>query len=259
MYQLLVRLSVTRECSWDQMYHRKIRGRFGQTLKRAGINRYQDSSQAPFTFSDLYPVDDEYPVDTLESGDDVRVLVASTDVDVLKAIAEGLQERVEVTAGSMMFEARAATPLETDVGEVGDCGTITTASGVVVTLEDGPERAAPPTYWGDRDHTPEQFKSAFHDNVSRVLSHETDVATPDMRLFDEYSHRKSYVVDVDVTPRTEISLLASKWDLHYEIRDERHQRQLNALLGTGAGARRSYGFGALQTRHDGSSSLEVGE
>jgi len=250
MYQLLIRLEVRHECAWESMYHRKIRGRLGQALQRAGIERYRDTSQSPFVFSDLMP-DDQAPGSDLKAGSVVRLLVGAKRMDVLEAIATDFQDRPEVTAGAMVFDARAAKPLETDVGDVGSTGTLTTASGIIPVVDNpGPDETGAPTYWSERDHCQEAFKKALHQSISGILAEETEVEAPSMRLFDGYDHIKTYGVEVDVTASQTITVVASKWNLRYEVRDESHREALNTLLGTGVGSTRSYGFGMLQTRDD---------
>lgn len=253
MYQLLLRLQATRDCAWERQYHRKIRGRLGQTLRRAGIDEHRETQRPPFAFSDLVPVsDDQHSGMALNEGDAVHLLVASPRMDIMEAIADGLQREPELTAGSMVFETRAAKPLETGVGAPGSAGVLTTASGVVVTVEQPREtdHGAAPTYWSDRDHSSERFKTALHRTAGHVLEHEAGLERPALRLFDEYEHRKTYGVRVEVTPAETITLIASKWDLHYEVRDDAHRAALNELLARGVGAKRSYGFGMLQTRDD---------
>jgi CRISPR-associated endoribonuclease Cas6 len=253
MYQLLLRLEADRECAWERQYHRNIRGRLGQTLKRAGIDDYRETNRPPFTFSDLMPAqDDQHPGATLAEGDRVHLLVAAPRLDVMEAIAGGLQRDPELTAGAMVFEIRAAKPLETGVGAPGSEGVLTTMSGVVATVKQPAEsdHGTAPTYWSDRDHSPEAFKMALHRTAGHVLEHEAGLDRPELRLFDGYEHRKTYGVKVDVTPAETITLIASKWDLHYHVRDEAHREALNELLARGVGARRSYGFGMLQPRDD---------
>jgi CRISPR/Cas system endoribonuclease Cas6 (RAMP superfamily) len=152
----------------------------------------------------------------------------------------------------MVFETRAAKPLETGVGDPGSAGVLTTTSGVVVTVEQPSENdhGATPTYWSHREHSPEAFKTALHRTAGHVLEHEAGLERPSLRLFDEYGHRKTYGVRVDVTPAETITLIASKWDLRYEVRDDAHRAALNELLARGVGAKRSYGFGMLQIRAD---------
>jgi CRISPR-associated endoribonuclease Cas6 len=252
MYQLLLRLQATRDCAWERQYHRKIRGRLGQALQRAGIERYQSSNTAPFTFSDLMPAGDISPGSDLEAGDRVHLLVAASARDVYEAIATDLRQHPELTAGSMTFETRAAKPLQTGAGTVGDSGTLITASGVVVAVESAASNDGdgPSTYWTDRDHSEEAFKTALHRNVRQVIDHETDQKPPEMRLFDAHDHQKTYGVKLEVTPGNHITLIASKWHLGYEVRDERHRAHLNAVLGHGVGMKRSYGFGLLQRLDD---------
>jgi len=253
MYQLLLRLEADRDCAWEREYHRRIRGRLGQTLKRAGIDDYRETQRPPFAFSDLMPLgDDKQPGRPLNEGDAVHLLIATPRTDIMKAIAGDLQRDPELTAGSMVFETRAAKPLKTDVGEPGSEGALTTGSGIIVALNDGDTKGehSQPEYWSEREHSVHEFKAALSTAIDRVLDHETGDTDTLRPYFSDYQHLKTYSSKLRVTTEQTLTVVASKWDLHYHVRDDDHREALNALLGTGVGRRRSYGFGMLQTRDD---------
>lgn len=253
MYQLLLRLEADRDCAWERQYHRRIRGRLGQTLKRAGIDDYRETQRPPFSFSDLMPLgDDKQPGRPLDEGDAVHLLIATPRTDIMKAIAGDLQREPELTAGSMVFETRAAKPLKTDVGAPGSEGVLTTASGIIVGVDeaDASDEHDTPEYWTERKHSVHEFKTALSGTIDRVLDHETADTDALRPYFSDYNHLKTYSSKIRVTPEQTLTVVASKWDLHYHVRDEGHREALNSLLGTGVGRRRSYGFGMLQTRDD---------
>lgn len=193
---------------------------------------------------------DTNPGETLTEGDELQLLIGSSELGVLEAIASDLQRNPELTAGSLVLEARAAKPLETGVGDVGSTGTITTASGVVVASEP-PEDSEHDSqqYWSDRRHDTGTFRSWFTDAAERVLEHES-TAQPAGELFDSYEFIKTYPVTLDVSIDYTETLIASKWDFEYKVRSEQHREALNTLLRHGVGQRRGYGFGMLQTRSD---------
>lgn len=246
MHQLLLRLQVERDCAWERRYHRKIRGRLMQCLSDTTYESFDNSKSTPFTFSDPMPYRDE-----CSAGDEIHLMVAAADDEILKQIATDLQRDNTMTAGAFVFDVRAATPIPADAGEPGTQGTITTASGIVATVT--PDHASDrPTdeYWTERDHDIAAFRQSITDATSRLVEHETDLATFDTDPFDDYRHRKTYAVDVEVTPKNDLTVLASKWDLGYEVRTEHHQQVLNTVLSHGIGSKRSYGFGLLQTADD---------
>jgi len=252
MYQLLLRLEADRECAWEPQYHRRIRGRLGQALKRAGIDDYRETERPPFSFSDLLVCrDDKHPGMALSEGDAVHLLIATPRLDIMEAIAGDLQREPELTAGSMVFETRAAKPLETDVGEPGSSGTLTTASGIIVGVSEddaADDEYDAPEYWTERKHSTHEFKTALSETIDRLLEHETANTDALRPYFSDYQHLKTYSSKLRVTREQTITVVASKWDLEYHVRDAAHREALNALLGTGVGRRRSYGFGMLQTR-----------
>lgn len=254
MYQLLLRLEATRDCAWEREYHRRVRGRLAQALEQAGIDAFHDhETRPPFAFSDFYPVRDGlHPGMDLSEGDHVHLLVGTPSVDAMEAVAGDLQTDPEITVGSMVFEARAAKPIATDVGAVGASGTLTTASGIVLGVVEDRRTTDTDTveYWTDRTHSTEDFRASLESHADRLLGHETGVEAVDGALFETVEHLKTYSTRLRVTPEESITLTASKWDLNYTVRDEDHREALNALLGLGVGRRRSYGFGMLQTRDD---------
>jgi len=257
MYQLLLRLAAARDCAWENQYHRRVRGRLAQTLKRAGIDDYCDTQRPPFAFSDLMPIeDDQHPGMALSESDGVHLVIATPRLDVMEAIAGDLQQHPELTAGSMVFAARAAKPLKTDVGATGSEGVLTTSSGIILSVGESDEYDAP-EYWTEREHTVHDFKTALSETIDRVLEHETADTESLRPYFSDYQHLKTYSSKLRVRPEETLTVVASKWDLSYHVRDEEHREALNALLGTGVGRRRSYGFGMLQTRDDAEEQREV--
>ncbi len=240
MYQLLLRLRVQRDCAWESRYHRKIRGRLTQALDGTEYDSLHGSQRAGFTFSEPMPYADEFT-----AGDDLHLVVSAPETGILKTIAQDLQADPEMTAGSFLFDVRAATPIPVDVGPPGESGTITTSSGAIVTVDRAGSRG-PPEYWTDRDHTVETFKTNLQQSVQRLIEHETQLDPPARPVFEEFHHRKTFGAEVEVTPANTITVVASKWDFGFEVRDSHHRKVLNALLGRGIGSKRSYGFGMLQ-------------
>lgn len=242
MHQLLLRLRVQRDCAWERRYHRKIRGRLDQAIHGTHFDELHESDAAAFTFSDPMPFQPE-----VEEGEDLNLVVAAPHDGILRAIADDLQDDPSLTAGSFVFEVRAATPVPVELGDVGDEGTLRTSSGACVTVDPDPDDSSTPTYWTERDHTTQVFRQSLLATTQRIIEHETSLDPPAEDPFDDYHHRKTYAVDVEVVPGQDVTIVASKWDLGYQIRDEQHKELLEALLGTGIGARRAYGFGMLQT------------
>lgn len=248
-HQLLVRLRARRDCDWERNFHRKLKGRFDSALRHSGHDHLHDSDHAAYTFSDPMP-DDGPPGQPLDAGDEVHLLVSSADVGVLEALANSLAADAEVTAGSFVFDARAARPIPVDVGPPGNSGTIETASGVVCTLRSSDETdTGTPEYWTSRDHDVAAFADAIRESARGILAREADLELrPDDALFDDYHHIKQYGVDVEVTPKNHITVVPSKWHFGFEVHSERHRDLLNAVLATGLGGKRAYGFGCIQVK-----------
>jgi|GEM_PF-267941 CRISPR-associated endoribonuclease Cas6 len=241
--QLLIRLRASQDCAFERQYHRKIRGRLAQCLDGTNYDE-RDSDASPFAFSDPMPYQSTY-----DAGDEVHLLVSSRRVGALKSIVAGLSNDPRLTAGSMVFDVRAATPVPLDVGPPGESGTITTSSGALVTIDTGEEGEYDSgTYWSNRNHSEPDFQRSLDQSVARQCRYEhgLEPLPDDERLFDEHHHRKTFAVDVEVTPKNHLTVIASKFDFGFEVRDEHHRRVLNATIAAGIGSKRSYGFGCLQ-------------
>lgn len=241
MHQLVLRLRAERDCAWERQYHRKIRGRFDQALEGSAFDGVHDTKRAAFTFGEPTPYASE-----IGAGESLGLIVAAPDADILRAIADDLRDDPTLTAGAFVFEVRAADPVEVDVGPPGTVGSLTTASGAVLTVEpDHETNDGIPTYWTDRKHDVETFRENLIQTVDRLIRKETDGEPLEADPFDRYEHRKTYAADITVTPQQQLTLIASKWDLDYEVRDDHHRRVLNTMLTHGIGSKRAYGFGCL--------------
>lgn len=240
---LLLRLQVRRDCAWEQRYHRKVRGRLTQALQGSQFADLHDSNRAAFTFSDPMPYSHE-----LNAGDELHLVVASPWAGVLRVIANDLADDPSLTAGSMLFDVRAAKPIEQDVGPPGTTGALTASSGLCIAVcdEDKVGNCETAEFWNDRHHDTDAFRRALHQAVSNVFEHETDLDSPDAPLFERYSHRKTYAVEIDVRPDQALTVVCSKWDFGYTVDDADHREHLNRLLTHGVGNYRPFGFGLLQ-------------
>lgn len=230
----LLRLRTTRDCAWEDRYHRKLRGRFSRALQDSPHDQLHDAEHtSPFTFSEPMPYAHEFG-----RGDEVYLLLASQHDGVLKTIVEDLQARPKLLAGSFQFEVRQATPIVPDVGAPGASGTITSSSGIIMTLPNDGDHKTDKVFWGD-ENTKREFIAALNLNIC-----DDETAA----VFDSYEHSKTYALEVDVTPTYSLTVIASKWDFAYTVRDEKHRETLNRALRSGVGSKRSFGFGCLQTR-----------
>lgn len=243
---LLCRFETTRQCAYEQRYHRKLRGRFDRALKGTEADRHDDPV-ANFTFSELMPFQNEY-----DAGDELHLVVASPDERVLQIIAKDLQRTPECNVGSMTLTTRAATPIKRDVGEPGSTGWLTTASGALITVERGAAATtADRDFWTEREHDEARYRDAFRESAMHSAGQVgVDPLSNDEPLFADWKHNKTYAVEIDVTPRQSLTVIPSKWDYRYKVQSEQHRRVLNALLATGVGWKRAYGFGCLQPRRD---------
>ena len=208
-------------------------------------------------FDDLHDSDERtglcfsnpYPWGDMDAGDERHVLVSSPREGPLTEIAAEWLEAGDLNIGEMPFRVTGMRDLYTDVGEPGSRGRIRTETGVYAVLPpqydetDGDYE----TYWRPED-SPEPFQRYVEDQLQRdheqfapgYLPGPADVAAP---LFDEWDFQKTFAIPLSVTTETTLTVVLSKWEFGYEVRDDDHRRHLNLALDTGIGGRNGYGLG----------------
>jgi len=261
--RLVLQLEATADCAFDPDFNYKFMGRVYQALNDTNLDNVHDSdAPAPFTFSNPRPHGD------LEAGDERQLIVSSPHGrDLYDLLITDLSADPELNLGHMCFRVTDAHTVEISVGPPGSTGTIRTPTGVFQRLShDVCERhdIDPPTeeeslYWSPQDHPPLALLEQLRRNLGEKLRayHPDTIPNPDPtedRLFTSYDLRDAGAMQKTVTTNQTITLLYSKWEFDYEVRDEQHRRWLNTLLGCGIGARCGLGFGYChitdQTVHD---------
>ena len=80
--RLLIRLRARADAVYDNAYHHKLRGRLWKGLRGTEHDELHDAERPiGLSFSNVFPWGD------VEEGDERTVLVASTDQDLLAAVA----------------------------------------------------------------------------------------------------------------------------------------------------------------------------
>lgn len=252
--RILAHLSARADAAYDHAYHHKLRGRIWRALEGTEYDDQHGNGEPPgFSYSNIFPWGE------MGEGDDRHLLVASPEESLLAHVAEGLKTDRELNVGEMAFHVDDVTALDVDVGEPGTSGTIETATGVLVRLQErhrqeyGIEEDADygdtATFWRP-EHSMEPFFDAIEDNaqykhdlfVPEYLPGPTDV---EGALFDGYELIKTYALPLTVTQGVERDVVLSKWEFDYTVRDDDHRRHLNLLLDCGIGGRNGLGLGFI--------------
>lgn len=244
--RVLIDLEAEMDAAYDTEYHGKLRGRIWEALRDTPYDEHGADTPG-FTFSNPFPWGD------IEEGDELKLLVASPREEQLAYITADFLENPEVYAGSMPFGVTDARPLDPDVGPPGTEGVLETATGVYAVTPpqylDDPDEHDDETFW-----RPEHGMEAFFDHIETQLQRNHDRFMPssylgpgevDEPLFEEYEMIKKYWLDVQLSGGTEWTVLVSKWEFPYRVRDDRHRRHLNLALDVGIGRRTPLGFGFL--------------
>lgn len=247
--RILIRMRARADTTYDNAYHHNLRGRIGRALETTEFDElHSTSGQTRLVYSNPFP---PYPAD---EGDERMVLIASPYEEVLAVIAADLLEKPEWNIGEMPFEVTGISDVYPDVGEPGTAGTLDTASGVCIRLNDeqcseyGIEpHSSGKTYW-----RPEHSLGVFEEQIEQNLAYKHELHYPEYlpgpeetegSLFERFEMTKDYWLPVTVTRGTEITMYVTKWHLNYRVRDEHHRRHLNLALDCGIGERNELGFG----------------
>lgn len=254
--RLLIRLRAEADSEYDDTYHRGLAGRIWRALDDESFDDLHDRSE-PTGLSFSNP----FPVGPIEEGDQLNVLVAAADDDVLRAIGADLVENREFNVREMAFTVEEISGITPDVGEPGTEGVLETATGLVVRIPhwkfdeygiDAPSDAA--EFWKP-EHTLEPLTEQLENNLDRkhglfcedYLPGPSDVEGD---LFQSYEHIKTYALPVTVTEGVTETHVLSKFRFGYRVRDDDHRRHLNLALDTGLAERNSLGFGFVNVRED---------
>lgn len=182
------------------------------------------------------------------------VLIASPHEEALVAIAADLLENPEWNVGEMPFEVSEITDVYPNVGEPGTTGTLDTATGVCIRLNDQQcaEYGIEPHDSGKTFWRPEHSLGVFEEQIEQNLAYKHRLHYPenlpsptetDGKLFESVTMTKDYWLPVTVTEGVTRTHYVTKWHLNYRVRNEHHRRHLNLALDCGIGERNELGFG----------------
>ena len=248
--RILARINARTDTVYDNAYHHKLRGRLWRALDGTEYDERHESGEPPgFAYSNPFPPGD------MEEGDERKLLVSSTEEELLAIVARDLLDERELNVGEMPFRVERVTSLAPDVGEPGTTGVIETGTGLLVRIPpwrceeygiDEPEGDSA-VFWRP-EHTMEPLVNQLEANLDKkhglfgpdYLPGPSDV---DGDLFDSYELIKTFSIPVTVTEGQTMTYVLSKWKFGYTVRDDHHRRHLNLALDCGLGERNSLGLG----------------
>lgn len=253
-----MRIMVTMTATADMVYRHagwqsKLRGRVWRALRDTAYDDRHDDNEPPgFAISNPFPPQD------MQEGDERKLLIASPDDQLLAYVAADLLADRDLPLGDMKFRVDDVRPLAPDVGEPGTTGTIETSTGLFVRIP--PERCDEygieyhgsgdsAVYWkASANHPIEPLRKQLVANLDRkhrlyMPDYLRGPSDADGQLFDEYELQKEFAMPIEVATSEELTVVLTKWEFGYEVRDDDHRRHLNLALDCGLGERNSLGFG----------------
>lgn len=254
------RIDASHSTEWGH----KFRGRIWDALADTDYQPRHDFD-GPSGFVTSCPL----PFGDVEEGEVRTIMVASPYDGMLDAIEANLEMIPRLTIGEWELDVLDINRAAPDVGAVGTRGVLETVTGVLVTIT--PERR--PEYGIDRHLTEaqrtsgegtfwrrrfgmESFVTPIENNLDRKhrlfkpghLPGPSDVSG---QLFDSLTCIKDFATPMTLTEGVEHTLVMSKWDFGYEVRDTDHRRHLNLILDCGLGERNTLGLGFANLVTDG--------
>jgi len=249
--RLLIDAEARADTAYDNAYHHKLRGRVWRALEGTEYGEsHGDGDPGRFCYSNPFPPRD------MREGDERTILVSAPEEELLAAVAGDLKDDPELNVGEMPFRVTDLDVIAPDAGEPGTKGTIETGTGVLVRIP--PRRFE--EYGIDEDPDgdtaafwrPEYSMAPFRRQLVNNLDRKHDHHCPDhlpgpsefeAPLFDSYELLKTFAIPLTVTQGETRTVVLSKWELGYEVRDDDHRRHLNLALDTGIGERNGLGLG----------------
>lgn len=243
--------------SYDNTYHHKYRGRVWRALKDTEYEKLHDQPvPLGLCFSNPYPGEDvDDPWGVIEEGETRHLIISAVEEELLAHVAQDLLENRELNIGEMPFYVEDVQPVDSDVGEPGTSGVITTHTGVCVRFSPGEcEEYGIDTRFDDTDTywQPEHTMRPFIDAITSNLQYKHERFGPDYvpgpletdhDLFQGYERIKNFAIPVTVTTGVTTEMVLSKWNFTYTVQSDTHRKHLNLLMDTGVGERNGFGLG----------------
>lgn len=261
--EIQLTLRATADASYRSDYHNKLRGRYWRALTGERYDQiHEGSSSVGLAFSNIYPPRD------IEEGDRRYARVASPDPAVLDDIVAHFGMNREFDIGTMRFRVEEISGEQLDVGETGATGTLETVTGFMcgmtreVAKEYGldtseitngesetrlfwrPEHGMAPIY-GSIQHSLDLSHDRFGNDRYRSP---LEVDEPLFASVEPIKNDITYAIKFQPVEDETLTVILSKWELGYRVRDPEHRYHLNLALDCGIGQRREYGFGFLNLR-----------
>lgn len=256
-------LRASADAEYTAAYHR-LRGRIWRALEDAGGYEgvHETDRGVGFAFSNIFPWG------PIEEDDHRYLRIASPRREVLDDLIEHFGHNRTFNVGQMRFEVDEITGHAPQVGEPGSTGRLDTGTGVFCALskqlakEHGLDTSKIETgesetkmYWRP-EHGMEPLQATIKRSLQRTHEHHGDQyydgpVEVDEPLFQEIEPIKDDILyPVQFQPATAVNrtVLLSKWNLGYRVRDETHRYHLNLALDAGIGQRREHGFGFVNLR-----------
>lgn len=258
-------LDALADAAYDSTAHHKIRGRIWRGLENSEEydSVHNTSHGVGFAFSNVFPWGE------ISEGDRRYIRIASPRRDVLDDLIAHFSRDRMFEVGQMRFEIADITGHAPEVGEPGSTGRLDTGTGVYCALSreqaekhdlDTTEIEA-----GDSETKmfwrPEHGMEPLQETIKRSLqrTHERfgdeyydgpmDVDEPLFTEIEPIKDDVTYVIRFQPATAVDRTVILSKWEFGYRVRDDTHRYHLNLALDAGIGQRREHGFGFLNL-HD---------
>jgi len=251
--RLLIQAEARADTAYDSAYHHKLRGRMWRALEGTEYGEsHGDGDPGRFCYSNPIPPHD------MREGDERTILVSSPREELLAEVASDLKDEPELNVGEMPFRVTDLDVLTPDVGEPGTRGTLETGTGVLVRIpprkfeaygiDEDPEGDTA-AFWRPA-YSMAPLRTQLRNNLDRkhglhCPDHLPGPSQFEEPLFDSYELIKTFAIPLTVTQGETRTVVLSKWELGYEVRDDHHRRHLNLALDTGIGERNGLGLGFM--------------
>ncbi|OAQ51095.1 hypothetical protein HTG_19160 [Natrinema mahii] len=252
------------DAAYDTAAHHKIRGRIWRALENTDeyAETHDTRHGVGFSFSNIFPWG------PIEEGDRRYIRIASPRRGLLDKLIRHFSQNREFNVGQMRFEVADITGHAPQVGEAGSTGRMDTGTGVFCALtrqlaeEHGldttemnagesetklfwrPKHGMEPLQASVRrslQRTHEQFGDEYYDGP-------TEVDEPLFNQIEPIKDNVTYSIHFQPATAVDRTVILSKWQLGYRVRNETHRYHLNLALDAGIGQRREHGFGFLNLR-----------
>lgn len=239
LMRCLTKLTAAQTQAYRPDYHIKLQGVLYELLEEAGFGFVHRESPFKFvTFSNIFPPQN------MEKGDSRTWLIASPHDNLIREVADVLDNWHDITVGDRRYYVDGTTTFDITPDSQ---GRMETATPIVVRIPDwrceeyGIDPEYEDVYW-THEHPTEAFLTEVEQNLASKYQSYYDEPAPDRPYFSDHFDRRTVAVPLHYED-DEVQVIGTTWEFEYQTTTKELYRLIKLAFDAGIGELNTTGFG----------------